>query len=149
MADRLRAVGLALAVVGLGIAGYLTYVHYSGAAPVCTGSHSCVKVQTSEWSKLAGIPVAVLGLIGYAGILAALLVRGEAALLAGAAMALAGLGFSAYLTYREIWTIEAICIWCVASAIVMTALTVVTVARLLRSPPAGEAGGREVLPYIG
>lgn len=148
MSDRLRAVGALLAVVGLGIAGYLTYVHYSGATPICSGSHGCVKVQTSEWSKLAGIPVAVLGLIGYAGILATLLVRGEAALLAGAAMALTGLGFSAYLTYREIWTIEAICIWCVASAIVLAALTVVTVARLLRAPGA-ESGRREVLPYIG
>lgn len=147
MADRLRAVGVLLAVAGLGIAGYLTYVHYSGAAPICSGSRGCVKVQTSEWAKLAGVPVAVLGLIGYAGILTSFFVRGEAGLLAGAAMALTGLGFSAYLTYREIWTIEAICLWCVASAIVMAALAVVTVVRLLRAP--AQARARDVLPYVG
>jgi uncharacterized membrane protein len=146
-ADRLRALGVLLALVGLGIAAYLTYVHYSGAAPICEISHGCVKVQASQWSELAGVPVAVLGLVGYVGILASLLVRGEGALLAGAGMALAGLGFSAYLTYREIWTIEAICIWCVASAIVMAALAAVTVARLLRAP--ASTGGGRVLPYIG
>lgn len=147
MHDRPRAVGIALALLGLGIASYLTYVHYAGVAPICSGSHGCEKVQTSEWSKLVGIPVAVLGLIGYAGILASFFVPGEPGLMAGAAFALVGLGFSAYLTYREIWSIEAICIWCVASAIVLALLTVVTVTRLLRSPPQG--GQREVLPYIG
>ena len=49
-------------------------------------------------------------------------------------MSLVGFGFSAYLTYREIWSIEAICIWCVASAIVLTLLSVLCVARLLRAP---------------
>jgi len=47
---------------------------------------------------------------------------------------LVGFGFSAYLTYREIWSIEAICMWCVASAIVLTLLSVLCVVRLLRAP---------------
>jgi uncharacterized membrane protein len=84
------------------------------------------------------VPVALLGLIGYAAILAALLAPGEAALTAAAGAALVGWGFSAYLTYREVFTIDAICIWCVASAILMTALAALTVARLLvadASPP--------------
>lgn len=132
MSDRLRPVALALAVVGLGVAGYLTYVHYAGVESVCAIAHGCEKVQTSDWSKLAGIPVALLGLLGYVGILAALLVPGESALLAAAGLSWVGFGFSAYLTYREIWTIDAICIWCVASAIVMTLISVLTTARFLR-----------------
>jgi uncharacterized membrane protein len=126
---------LVLALLGTGIAAYLTYVHYSGASPICEISHGCEKVQTSEWSKLAGVPVALLGLIGYVGILGALFVRGELGTLGAAALSWVGFGFSAYLTYREIFTIEAICIWCVASAIVLTLLTAVTTARLLRTTP--------------
>jgi uncharacterized membrane protein len=141
MTDRLRVAAIACSMLGLAIAGYLTYVHYAGVSPVCEIAHGCEKVQTSQWAKLAGIPVALLGLLGYAGILAALVARGEAALTAAAGLALVGAGFSAYLTYREVFTIDAICIWCVASAVLMAALAVITVARLLRAtaPPAKSA----------
>ncbi|WP_354700168.1 hypothetical protein DSM112329_00432 [Paraconexibacter sp. AEG42_29] len=139
MADRtLRRIALALGLFGLGIASYLTYVHYADIKSLCEIAHGCEKVQNSEWSKLAGVPVALLGLIGYVGILASLFVRGEAGLLAAAAQSIVGFGFSAYLTYREIWTIEAICIWCVGSAIVTTGLAIVTTARLVRTQPAGS-----------
>jgi len=131
---RLRVAAIVLALIGLGIASYLTYVHYEGIHPVCGLGGNCEKVQSSEWSKLAGIPVAVLGLIGYAVILVSLLVPGEEALIAGALTALVGFGFSAYLTYRELFTIDAICPWCVASAVVMTLLAVITMTRLLLSP---------------
>jgi uncharacterized membrane protein len=132
--DPLRVPAVLLAVLGLGIASYLTYVHYAGFESVCAIAHGCEKVQTSEWSELAGAPVALLGLLGYAGILGALLLRGEGPTLAATALSWIGLGFSAYLTYREIWTIDAICIWCVASAIVLLLLAAVTTARLLRTP---------------
>ena len=136
MTDRLRAAALALSVVGVGIAGYLTYVHYAGVSPVCEIAHGCEKVQTSQWSKVAGVPVALLGLLGYAAILAATLARGETALLAAAGATLVGAGFSAYLTYREAFTIHAICMWCVASAVLMVALAVGTTVRMLRAEPA-------------
>ena len=142
---RLRLAAILLALVGLGIASYLTYVHYEDIHPVCGLGGDCVKVQTSEWSKLAGIPVAVLGLVAYATILVSLFVPGEEALIAGALTALVGFGFSAYLTYRELFTIDAICPWCVASAIVMTLLAVVTTARLVLSP----SDERGAIPYVG
>jgi uncharacterized membrane protein len=142
---RLRLAVLVLAVLGLGVAGYLTYIHYQGIRPVCGLGGDCEKVQSSEWSKLAGVPVALLGLLGYAAILATLLVRREEALIAAALIALVGFGFSAYLTYRELFTIDAVCPWCVASAIVMTLLAVVTTTRLLRAPAAD--GG--AIPYVG
>jgi uncharacterized membrane protein len=132
---RLRLAAIVLAAIGVAVAGYLTYVHYRGIAPICAVGHGCEKVQSSEWSKLAGVPVALLGLIGYVGILAALLVPGENARMAAALLALVGAGFSAYLTYREIFTIHAICQWCVASAIILAALAVITVTRVVRVGP--------------
>jgi uncharacterized membrane protein len=139
VSDRLRTAAIALSVIGLGIAGYLTYVHYAGISPVCEIAHGCEKVQTSEWSKVAGVPVALLGLLGYAAILTATLVRGETAATVAAGTALIGAGFSLYLTYREVFTIHAICIWCVASAVLMVALAIVTTVRLLRAEPAPAA----------
>ena len=129
---RLRPAIAALAVAGIGIAAYLTYVHYADVEAACVaGGGSCEKVQTSDYADLLGVPVALLGLVGYALILASVWVRGDAGRLAGAVLALAGFGFSAYLTYRELFTIDAICQWCVASAVVMTALAVLCVWRLL------------------
>ena len=142
---RLRQVAIVLALIGLGVAAYLTYVHYDGIQPVCGLGGDCEKVQTSEWADLAGVPVALLGLIGYATILATLFVEREEALIAGALIALVGFGFSAYLTYRELFSIDAICPWCVASAVIMTLLAIVMTARLLRAP----TDDRGVVPYIG
>jgi uncharacterized membrane protein len=128
-----RAIAV-LAVVGLGIAGYLTYVHYAGVHVLCAASGGCETVQTSSYAKLAGIPVPVLGLVGYAGILASLLHRGETGRLLTAGLALVGFGFSLYLTYLELFVIKAICQWCVGSAVVMTVIAVLAVIRLLRAP---------------
>jgi hypothetical protein len=143
---RLGLVAIVLATIGLCVAAYLTYIHYEGIKPVCGLGGNCEKVQSSEWSRLAGIPVALLGLLAYAAILATLFVEREEALVAGALFALAGFGFSAYLTYRELFSIDAICPWCVASAVIMTLLAVVTTARLLMAPATGRRGA---VPYIG
>lgn len=131
--DRLRAAMAGLALLGIAIAGYLTWVHYAGLKPVClSGGGGCEKVQSSSYADVAGIPVAVLGLIGYVGILGSLWLRGEKGLTLGVLLTLIGLGFSAYLTYRELFTIDAICQWCVASAMVMTILTGLALVRFLR-----------------
>lgn len=135
MSDRLRTATIAVAVLGLAVAGYLTYAHYAGIDPACGIAHGCSKVQASDWSKLAGIPVALVGLLGYVGILATLLlVPGEHGRLAAVGLAWVGFGFSAYLTYVEIAEIDAICQWCVASAVCMTALAALTTTRFLRAP---------------
>jgi uncharacterized membrane protein len=130
-----------LALAGLGIAAYLTYVHYAGIKPLCLAGGGCEKVQSSQYAKVGGVSVAVLGLIGYLAILASLLVRGEIGRAATACLGLIGFGFSAYLTYRELFTIEAICQWCVASAVLMTAIAVLAVARMLIAAPEGLAAG--------
>jgi uncharacterized membrane protein len=124
-----------LAVVGIGLATYLTVIHYAGINPACTAGQSCVKVQTSVWSKVAGVPVALLGLIGYIGILASLLAPDrEESRLATLGLTLIGVGFSAYLTYRELFSIHAICEWCVSSAIILTLLLIGAVVRYLITP---------------
>src|SRR5579875_3532543 len=69
----LRWAMVVLTVLGVALATYLTIVHYAGLRPACTAGQSCIKVQTSQWSKLAGVPVALIGLIGYVGILGSLL----------------------------------------------------------------------------
>ncbi len=118
---------LVLTLIGLGIASYLTIVHYTGAEPVCAVNHGCETVQKSEYSDLAGVPVALIGLIGYVAILASLVLRGETGRLVRLGMTSIGFAFSAYLTYRELFTIHAICQWCVGSAIIMTVLLILTV----------------------
>ena len=136
----LRRATAALALLGIAIAGYLTWVHYAGLDPVCVGGGGgCERVQSSRWADLAGVPVAVLGLAGYAAILASLALPEDQGALVATFLALVGFGFSAWLTYVEIVKIDAICQWCVASAVVMTALALVSVARLL-------AGARHAAP---
>jgi uncharacterized membrane protein len=139
--DLLRRVMLVLAVAGLGVATYLTIVHYVGFQLLaCSGGHgghsSCQTVQTSEWSKLAGVPVALLGLIGYIGILASLLAPDrEETRLATLGLILIGVGFSGYLTYRELFSIHAVCEWCVSSAVILTLLLGCSIARYVRGSP--------------
>jgi uncharacterized membrane protein len=152
----LRVTMICLATIGLGVASYLTYVHYSGIQPLCTGGGSCLKVQTSVYSTLAGVPVALIGLIGYIAILTSLLVpQSETTRLATVVLTAGGFAFSAYLTYRELFSIHAICEWCASSAGIMTVLMCLAVWRfLLGAPPeparpSGIAEGAEAAGQSG
>jgi uncharacterized membrane protein len=146
---RLRLAMAALALLGLGVAGYLTYVHYAGITPVCAAGGGCETVQSSHWAKVGGVPVALIGVLGYVAVLASLALPGERGRLAGAALTLAGFGFSVYLTALELFEIHAICQWCVGSAAIMTLLAGLAVARLLRADiepePGPAASGRRSL----
>jgi len=132
----LRRTSEGLCLLGVGIAGYLTYVHYAGLHPICEIGHGCETVQTSRYASLLGIPVALLGLFSYILILVSLRLRGERVLLAGYSLGIVAFGFSLYLTYRELFTIHAICTWCVSSAIVFTLLASVSSCRVLRADSA-------------
>ncbi|MGH2855266.1 MAG: vitamin K epoxide reductase family protein [Solirubrobacteraceae bacterium] len=134
---------IAVATVGLGVASYLTYVHYSGGPIVCLQGGGCETVQHSIYSKLAGVPVALIGLIGYVTILASLLApESESTRLATMAFTVMGFGFSVYLTSRELFSIHAICPWCVSSAVMMTLLAGMAVWRFLR----GDAPSADTTP---
>jgi len=124
-----RAIAV-LALAGLAISAYLTWVHYAGIAPVCTGISDCERVQNSDYAELAGIPVAVLGVVGYAAILVSLALRVEVTVL----LSYTAVGFSAYLTWAELFKIDAICQWCVASAVASVAIAALATLLALRAP---------------
>lgn len=133
----LSIVSLVLALVGAGIAAYLTYVHYNIDALVCAGG-GCAVVQTSKYSEIMGIPVAVFGLTMFLGVAALIVVRermADYAYLANAGIIVAlvaALIYYAYLTYLEARVIYAWCEWCVASSIVTLTLFLIEASRMWR-----------------
>jgi len=134
------ALGLPLVVVvlaGLGIAGYLLVVRLLGEAPACGPGGGCELVQDSEYSAVLGIPVAAWGtawsLVVLAGALAWWRRADRRALLLVYGMALPGTLAVAYLTYLELFVIEAICPWCVAYAATVVATLVITALAMRRS----------------
>lgn len=114
-----------LALAGLAIAAYLLAVRVLGEAPACGPIKGCETVAVSEYATLVGLPVALFGL-GFSILLAAVCLawwrRAERrALYAAYGLGLAGIIAVAYLTYLEIFVIEAICIWCVGYALTIVA----------------------------
>lgn len=133
----LRRIIAFVAVLGIGVATYITIADSGGGAPTClAGGGGCETVANSSYSHIAGINVAVFGIFGYVLLLASAFFASDAARFGGFAVALGGFGFSVYLTYLEIFKIEAICQWCVASAVLMTILFLLNATRLV-----GYAGG--------
>jgi uncharacterized membrane protein len=132
----LRVVAAVLAVAGIGVATYIAIAESGGGAPKClAGGTGCETVAESHYAHLAGINVAVIGIAGYVVLLAAALVPGDPGRFGGFLAALVGFGFSVYLTYLELFVIDAICQWCVASAVVMAALAVLTTLRASSADP--------------
>ena len=139
MSERaLRRAVAVLALLGAGVAGYLTITWAADIAPVCT-TGGCAKVQSSEYAELFGVPVAALGLGAYLVILATALRAGPGLAAIGAALSLAGVAFSAYLFVIQAFVIEAFCLWCLISDAVMLLLVVAAVLRL-------RAAGQEAEP---
>lgn len=114
-------------LLGLGVAGYLTYVEMKAVPAVCGPIGDCNAVQSSSYAKLFGfLPVALLGLLGY---LAMGVVWGWARRCSPAwqrwisrflwGMAVFGVGFSFYLTALEVFVLKAVCLWCLTSAALM------------------------------
>lgn len=121
-----------VATVGVGVATYITIAESGGGAAACVaGGHGCATVAESEYSELLGVNVSIFGILGYVLILVTAFFVGDLVRLTGFGLALGGFGFSIYLTYLEIWEIEAICQWCVASAVLMTILFVLNAMRLV------------------
>jgi uncharacterized membrane protein len=127
----------ALIFLGLSVAAYLAYVETQAVTAVCGPIGNCNAVQTSEYAYLFGIPIGVLGVIGYLAILATWLwgqwQNDRRAPLILLAMTGFGVLFSIYLTYLEPFVIGAVCAWCLSSAVIMTLLML-----LVLSPAANE-----------
>ena len=127
----LRIVAGVLALAGIGVATYIAIAECGGGTPKClAGGHGCETVAHSHYSHLAGINVAAIGISGYVlSLIAAALSRAIRVASADFSTALVGFGFSAYLTYLELFVIDAICQWCVASAVLMALSLAVAAAR--------------------
>lgn len=129
----LQRIAAFAAAFGFAIATYIALSAAGGDAPACiAGSDGCLTVAESSYSHLLGVNVAVFGIVGYALLFVAAIARGDAARMAGFLLGLVGLGYSVYLTYLELFVIDAVCQWCVGSAIVMTALFAVAALRMTR-----------------
>jgi uncharacterized membrane protein len=126
---RLRFAVAGLAAVGAAVAGYLTYARYTDTTLVCA-TGGCETVQRSEYALLAGIPVAVLGFVTYLVLLATAFTRAEISRTAGAVLAISGALFASYLLYAQVFLIDAVCQWCLASDIVITLLAAACALRL-------------------
>ncbi len=143
MQQRLYRASLLLTVVGLVDALYLTWMKLSGNLSLCLGFGQCDVVNSSPYAEVYGIPVALLGALAYAALLALLLAEPRTApdrrpwvRYAVFVLAFAGTLYSAYLTYIEVAVLEAICPFCVISAVVITLLWLLSMARLLQSETA-------------
>ena len=141
---RLGSVLVVLAVLGIAIAGYLAATKLSGEIPVCGPLKGCETVNTSEYSELFGIPVALFGVAYSVVALGASLVwwrsgdRRPLYLLYG--MGLLGLLAVAYLTYLELFVIGAVCVWCVGYA---ATIVLGFVAAVLALRASGTSGGEQ------
>lgn len=131
----------ALSLLGVGIAGYLSWVKFSDSEAVCGGLGDCSGVQNSIYAYLLGVPVAYLGLLVYLALAALALYSlyapggGDDWLAMGLfILSFGGFIFSTYLTYTELFLIHAICPWCVASLANLTALTILTAGAVFASP---------------
>jgi len=129
-----------LALAGFSIALYL-WLHKIGViGDLRCGAGDCEVVQTSPYGALFGVPVAFYGVVGYAVILAVALAGLQPTYLGRrwptrllAALAAGGFLFTLYLTYVELFVLHAICRWCVGSAVVITAITIVALSAVRRA----------------
>jgi uncharacterized membrane protein len=118
-----------LSLAGMGVSAYLTWTHLAHQSVACGQSQGCDIVQQSVYSEIAGFPVALLGLIAYTALFLLTLLQdrvpnawGDYVPLAIFGISLVGVLYSAYLTYLELFVIHAICRWCVSSAVIITAI---------------------------
>jgi uncharacterized membrane protein len=132
LSDRaLRIAAVFVALAGIAVAGYLTWAHYADRSVICVQGGGCEEVQESSYAEIAGIPVAVLGLAFYVSTLALLAWDDPIARISAATLALVGLLFSAYLVVVQVFVIDAVCLWCMASDLVLVpALAVLTAMRI-------------------
>ena len=126
MTDRLLRLALiVVSAAGIGVAGYLTYVHYQPHALICTTGGGCETVQQSKYAVLAGIPIAIFGLAAWITALALTIWNSELARTLTAGLAVVVLAFAAYLVILQLFVIDAVCIWCMVNDAVLVPLLAV------------------------
>ena len=136
----LYRISIALALLGLAVSIYMTVFKLTDNARMCLGNGGCSKVNSSVYSEVDGIPVAVIGAGGYAVIAALLFLEDRNQFLKQNGtmivfgLALVGFLFTLYLVYVEIALIHALCPFCLTSQISMTIIFILSIIRLARQP---------------
>ncbi|HEV7364314.1 MAG TPA: vitamin K epoxide reductase family protein [Gemmatimonadales bacterium] len=122
-----------LSLIGFFISAYLYLYKIGRIGTLACGTGACETVQLSPWSRFAGVDVSLIGILGYAGLLALSIVALQPGLAsqrwpASLLSVLAGIGvaFTVYLTYLELFVIHAICRWCLGSGIIIVAILAAT-----------------------
>jgi uncharacterized membrane protein len=132
----LRNIAIALASIGLADSVYLTWIKFANQEALCSGIGSCEVVNSSQYAVVAGIPIALFGALAFLAILIALVFESrvnflqENGLILVFGLSLAGVLYSVYLTYIELFVIKAICPFCVLSALCLLGLLYVSTMRL-------------------
>ena len=141
---KLRMAAALLSLAGVFVSAYLYLYKIGKIGSLACGSGGCETVQLSRYARFLGIEVALIGLVGYAALLAVAIVSLQPrfvavrwpirllALMSGVAVA-----FAAYLTWLELFVIHAICRWCVVSAVLVALIFGLTLLDLRRREPAG------------
>lgn len=134
MNDRVLRLGLFfVCAAGIGVAAYLTYVHYQPDALICTTSGGCETVQDSKYAVLGGIPIAALGLAAWVAALGLTIWDSELARTLTVAVALVAVAFVAYLVILQLFVLDAVCVWCMVNDVVLVPLlAVLSIVRLRR-----------------
>ena len=140
MDNRLRKIIIGLAILGLLVSIYMTIYKVTNNEAMCIGSGGCSVVNGSRYSEVNGIPVALIGVGGYAAILSLLFLERRPGffqengtmLLFG--VSLVGFLFTLYLIVVEVFFIKAYCPFCLTSQAVMTIIFILSVTRLIKQP---------------
>ena len=131
-----------LDIVGLVVAGYLTIVELSGGVPVCGPIKGCEEVALSEYARIAGIPVAVFGVVLSVALLGLALAWWRTniygLLLAHYGLSLIGVIFDGYFLYLQVFVIRAVCIWCVTYEISLLLRFMIAFIVWYRQPRPGD-----------
>jgi len=139
MDSKLRITSIILAILGLLDSIYLVWVKFTGNYAICGPIGNCESVNSSQYSEIFGVPIALLGAGAYLVMVVLLLLEPRGSFWAESGpiivfgMSLIGVLYSIYLTYIEIAILQAICPYCVISAIILVSLLIISAIRLSQS----------------
>lgn len=140
MTNRFTQVTVALTIIGLLVSIYMTIYKVTSNDNMCVGSKDCSVVNASKYSEVNGIPVAVVGAVGYAALLGILLFERKPGFFKDNGsmiffgISLIGFFFTLWLIYVEVALLKAYCPFCIASQITMTLIFILSVVRVVRQP---------------
>lgn len=140
MDKRLTQLAIALSIIGLFVSIYMTVYKITSNEAMCVGSKDCSVVNASRYSEVNGIPVAVIGMAGYAAILGVLFLERKPGFfqqngtLIFFALSVTGFLFTIYLVFLEVALIKAYCPFCITSQVAMTLIFIISVIRVIKQP---------------